>query len=327
MRIAIVGCGAVGGYLAGRAVEAGHEVIVVGRGRTAAVVAKDGLGLSDSAGGERSVHACCVVDETSSVGVVELILLCVKAWQVREVLTQLAPLVGPCTRVVTVQNGLEASQLVAQRFGALHVMPGALMMVVEQARPGHFKRLGGYADLEVGPLVEPSEAGAARINEEVVSVLRSLGLRVSVSHDIQRSLWRKLVFAAAVSGVPALWGVSASAARRLSHVDLAVRAAIGEGVEVARSVGVSFTGREVQRLLYDYQGLPDGMMSSMQRDILLGGPSELLWQNGEIVRRGLLNSIETPVHQRVLDKLLKLEGSQVTVASVLQERAIEESAW
>ncbi|AMU23233.1 hypothetical protein A3N95_22170 [Mycobacteroides abscessus] len=121
--------------------------------------------------------------------------------------------------------------------------------------------------------------------------------------------------------------MSASAARRLSHVDLAVRAAIGEGVEVARSVGVSFTGREVQRLLYDYQGLPDGMMSSMQRDILLGGPSELLWQNGEIVRRGLLNSIETPVHQRVLDKLLKLEGSQVTVASVLQERAIEESAW
>ena len=83
MRIAVVGVGAVGGYFGGRLAEAGHDVVFVARGRTLDRLRTQGLQV-ESGYGDFSIASPQAVADPSEADPVDLILLAVKAPQVRE---------------------------------------------------------------------------------------------------------------------------------------------------------------------------------------------------------------------------------------------------
>lgn len=300
MRIAIVGCGGVGGYLAGLAVEAGHEVATLCRGQTARALTRHGLRLIDT-NGERSVPVD-VFEEISAIPRTDLILLCVKAWQVADFAPRLASLMTERTLVVTVQNGIEASALVAETVGERHVLAGALMVIAEQVVPGVFRRMGDLMGLELGPIGPALTVDQPEV-QQAAAMLGGLGIRVSLSADARRLLWRKLVFASAISGVPTMYGVTAGDATDDPEVDAAVRSAIREGVAVAAAEGIVFSETEIADLICDYEQLPTGMTSSMQGDIQAGRPSELSSLNGMVMRKGLRHGVPTAMHNKVFREL------------------------
>lgn len=300
MRIAVIGCGGVGGYLAGMAAEAGHDVAVLCRGETAQAIARHGLRVIDVVG-TRSVPVE-VFENIADMPQAELVLLCVKAWQVPELALQLDSLMTERTMVVTVQNGIETSELVASRLGESRVLAGALMIIAEQVAPGVFRRTGHLMDLELGPM----GGGLGGKKPHVLAAVTALtdsGIRITLSANARRLLWRKLIFASAISGVPTMYGIAAGDATAVPEVDAKVRAAIREGVAVAQAEGIAFTKTEIEDLIYDYEQLPAGMTSSMQCDIRAGRPSELSSQNGTVVQRGLRHGIPTPVHNKVVAEL------------------------
>ncbi|MBN7438718.1 2-dehydropantoate 2-reductase [Mycobacteroides abscessus subsp. abscessus] len=300
MHIAVIGCGSIGGYLAGLAAQAGHDVTVLGRGRTAQVVAKNGLQLRDSSGQRQiSVTVLDISDQKVVSLSTELVLLCVKTWQVPELIPQLSALVCEDTLVTTLQNGIGTSELVAAAVGDRHVLAGTLMIMAEQLGPGTFLRRGELLDLELGPIcVRPHPKV-----QSAVAALASTGLHVKLVHDARHSLWRKLIFAAAVSGVPAMCGIPAGDATASPQVDDRIRAAIREGLAVAAAEGVTFSAAQVDQLIHDYVQLPPGMTSSMHRDIRSGRLNELSAQNGAIVEMGRRHGIPTPTHSAVVSSL------------------------
>ena len=113
MRIAVFGTGGVGGYFGGRLAQAGEEVIFIARGQHLQALQTHGLKV-ESVKGDFVVHPVQATATPDEVGVVDVVLVGVKAWQVPEAAQAIGPLIGPETMVVPLQNGVDApAQLVA----------------------------------------------------------------------------------------------------------------------------------------------------------------------------------------------------------------------
>jgi 2-dehydropantoate 2-reductase len=106
MKIAIVGAGAIGGFLGARLALAGEEVTCIARGPNLAAIQANGLKLIEEDGTERHAPTVKGAQKMADAGVQDVVLLTLKAHQVKDVLPDMRALFGPDTVVVTMQNGI-----------------------------------------------------------------------------------------------------------------------------------------------------------------------------------------------------------------------------
>src|SRR5688572_21419233 len=107
MRIVVFGAGGVGGYFGGRLAQAGEEVIFIARGQHLQTMREEGLRV-DSLYGDFVIKPVQVMDDPAAVSEVDVVLVAVKTWQVKEAAGAIRPMIGPQTMVVPLQNGVEA---------------------------------------------------------------------------------------------------------------------------------------------------------------------------------------------------------------------------
>ena len=117
MRIAVFGTGGVGGYFGGRLAQAGEEVVFIARGAHLQAMRDHGLRL-ESIAGDCTIAPVQATDTPAEAGVVDVVLIGVKAWQIPETARALQPLLGPDTCIVPLQNGLEAAAQLADVLGS-----------------------------------------------------------------------------------------------------------------------------------------------------------------------------------------------------------------
>ena len=136
MKIAIFGSGGVGGYFGGRLAAAGEDVTFLARGAHLTAMQQDGLHIT-SPHGDVHLPKVQATDRPQAIGPVDVVLFTVKLYDVDAAAATLAPLIGPDTVVITLQNGVDAMDMVAKHVGADHVAGGAAYIVVvdRQARP------------------------------------------------------------------------------------------------------------------------------------------------------------------------------------------------
>ena len=119
MRVAVVGAGALGSYHAALLARAGHDVTLLARAAHLPALRATGVVLRSGVHGDVAV-AVPATDRPEEIGPVDLVLVCVKTYDLDAAAAQLAPLLGPETAVLPLQNGVEATERLAQRRG-----PGA----------------------------------------------------------------------------------------------------------------------------------------------------------------------------------------------------------
>jgi 2-dehydropantoate 2-reductase len=107
MKIAVFGTGAVGGYFGGRLAQSGEEVIFIARGKHLQAMRDNGLKI-DSINGDFIVQPVQATDNPEEVGIVDMVLVGVKAWQISDAAVAMKSMVGPQTLVLPLQNGVEA---------------------------------------------------------------------------------------------------------------------------------------------------------------------------------------------------------------------------
>ncbi|HSQ84091.1 MAG TPA: 2-dehydropantoate 2-reductase N-terminal domain-containing protein, partial [Desulfobacterales bacterium] len=117
MRIVIFGTGGVGGYFGGRLAQAGMDVTFIARGKHLEAIKKNGLRVN-SIKGDFSISRAIATDDPAAVGEVDVILCCVKSWQVSEAAMAMRPMIGPNSVVVPIQNGIEAPDILSEVLGA-----------------------------------------------------------------------------------------------------------------------------------------------------------------------------------------------------------------
>ena len=112
MRVAVMAAGAVGGYFGGRMAATGHDVAFIARGAHGDAIGRDGLRI-ESALGDLHLKNVNVSDDPKQVGPVEVVLFAVKLWDTETAGEQTRALVGPNTRVITLQNGVDSVERLA----------------------------------------------------------------------------------------------------------------------------------------------------------------------------------------------------------------------
>ena len=144
MKIAIFGSGGVGGYFGAKLAAAGEDVTFLARGAHLKAMQDGGLHV-ESPQGSFHLPKVQATDRPQAVGPVDVVLFTVKMYDVDASAATLKPLIGADTVVITLQNGVEATDMVGAHVGADHVAGGAAYIVVVVDQPGHLRHTTGQS--------------------------------------------------------------------------------------------------------------------------------------------------------------------------------------
>lgn len=302
MRIAVLGTGGVGGYFGGRLAQAGEEVVFIARGEHLETMLRDGLRV-DSIRGDFHLKPVQAVEDPGQAGVVDMVLVAVKAWQVPEIAEAMRPMLKEGTGVVFLGNGVDALAQLTRILGEQHVLGGMSRISSLIAGPGHIRHVGIVPFVAFGELDGSSSVRVERLRE----AFEGAGVEVSVPDDIQAVMWEKFVFIAAVSGIGGVMRQPIGVIRRVPEARQMLRGALGEVARLAEARRINLPDDLVSNTIDFIDGMAPSVTPSMQRDIMEGRPSELDSQNGAVVRMGLESGVPTPIHTFLYHSLLPQE--------------------
>jgi 2-dehydropantoate 2-reductase len=302
MKIGIMGSGGLGGYYGGMLARAGHEVTFVARGSHLEALRTHGLRVK-SVHGDFELDEVHATDSPAEAGIVELILFCTKAPQTEAAAQAALPMVGPDTLLVSLQNGVESAERIGAVVGQDHVLGGATWISSAIEAPGVIRQVSQFRHIVIGEL----EGGITPRAEAMARVLGDSGAAVEVSDAIQRVIWTKFVFIAAMSGVGALTRLPIGAYRSVPETREMLVTLMREVVAVAGASGVDLEADVIAGALGVVDNAAPYIKPSMQRDVELGRPSELESMIGVIGRKGHAQGVATPVADVVYAALLPVE--------------------
>jgi 2-dehydropantoate 2-reductase len=303
MRIAIFGAGGVGGYFGGRLAQAGESVVFIARGEHLKAIRAEGLQV-ESVAGDFRVRPVEATDDCSSVGQVDAVLVCVKAWQVREAALAMLPMLGPRAFVVPLGNGVEAVAELGGVVGNERVLGGLCRILSYVVAPGRIRHASMDPRIEFG---EGDGHRSERVGALRAAFERARGVSAYTPEDINVAVWEKFLFIAPFSGLGAVTRMPAGVIRGVSETRELLMTAMQEVWDLARARRIAVGEEAVTRTLRFVDGLPQDATASMQRDILEGRPSELEYQNGAVVRLGREAGVPVKVNEFIYRCLLPSE--------------------
>ena len=302
MRIAVIGAGGVGGYFGAKLAHAGHDVAFVARGAHLAAMRASGLRVTSAAGDIVLPHVAAT-DDPSTLAPADVVMFCVKLWDVERTAAQIVPLVAHGGAVVPFQNGVDSPEILTRALGAEHVLGGVAYIAASIGAPGVIAHVGSMARLRVGAFEGAVPASRERVlaskARAFVDACKAAGVDAQLAPDIRRALWEKFVFLNALSGVTCLARQPVGGIRGDPELRAVFEAAMAEGVAVARNRGVDlgddFAGGQMRFL----DGLPEDMRSSMLNDLVAGHRLEAPWLCGRVAELAAQAGIDAPVNATI----------------------------
>jgi 2-dehydropantoate 2-reductase len=137
MRIAVMGAGAMGGYIGGRLALAGRDVTFIARGEHLRAIREKDLQVHGP-DGAFTVEGALATDDPAEIGPVDLVLFCVKSYDVPQAARMAQPMVGPETFIIPIQNGIDHVEVLGQALGEDKVLGGVSLISADKAAPGWF---------------------------------------------------------------------------------------------------------------------------------------------------------------------------------------------
>lgn len=299
MKIAVMGSGGVGGFYGGRLAHAGSDVSFIARGSHLAAMREQGLLIENEPQGNIHLPRVTVTDDPSTIGVVDLVLVAVKLWDTEDAARAIAPLVGPQTAVLSLQNGVIKDDILRKAFGEAAVMGGVTYLATNISRPGVIHQTGTMQRLLFG---EYDGRRSTRAEHLLEALLRA-GVQAEISDDVRRTLWEKYVFLVGLSGTTATMRSTIGPVRDNPQTRAFLADVMKETVAVGRAHGVNLPEDYAEQRLTFVDTLPAGMTSSMHHDLERGNRLEVAWLSGGVVQLGRVVGVPTPANRAVWDVL------------------------
>ena len=317
MKIGILGAGAIGCFLGGRLIAAGHDVVLVGR--LGEEIEASGLTLTDHGGGRVRLEPLQIryFAEPTVLARMEVILVTVKSPATQGAARPLTSILARPIPIVSFQNGVSNPARLRSVLSGFPVLPGMVPFNVARTGPGEFHN--GTS----GPLaIERS----ASLEEPIGAALRSAGFDVELEPSLSAKQWSKLLInlnnaVNALAGIPLHEQLRDRTYRRV--MAMAVREGLlameANGQEVAR------VGRMIPQLAPTILSLPDPVFllaaramvkvdrtarSSMMDDLERGRVTEIDYLNGEILRIVDQHGVPTPVNRKLVELVKQAERAR-----------------
>jgi 2-dehydropantoate 2-reductase len=291
MRIAVIGAGGVGGAFGAALAKGGSDVTFLARGAHLAAMRERGLKVLGPRG-DIHLEPTQTTDDPAAIGPVDVVLFCVKLWDVESAGAAIRPLIGKATAVIPLQNGIDASERLVPILGKDAVMGGVAQISATIAEPGVIRQTGTFMRLLFGELDgKPSARGAA-----FHAACQAAGFDSVNTDEIVVELWNKFVLLATNSSVVSLTRLPFGKLRDDPEVFGLFEKCIAEVAAVGRARGVKLAGDLEEKLLKATRGFPPEMMPSMAVDLLRGNKLELPWLAGKVVALGRELKVPTPTY-------------------------------
>src|ERR1700687_2582103 len=307
MKIAIIGAGAIGGYVGVKLALAGEDVTFVVRGANLDAIRKNGMKLVMSDGSEQVASHVKATNDYAAAGAQDMVILAMKAHQVEAVANDVPKLFAADTVVVTMQNGIpywyfhhhggelagslvrsvDPSGLIGRRIPAERVIGCVVYPAAELIAPGVIKHIEGER-LPLGDLDGSHSARVTRISECFIRA----GFKAPVLDDVRSEIWLKL------------WGNLTfnpiSALSRSTLVDICqfpptrelARAMMTEADQVAHKLGIS-SRIPLEKRIAGAEKVGHHKTSMLQ-DVEAGRSPEIDALVGSVAELGRLTATPTP---------------------------------
>jgi 2-dehydropantoate 2-reductase len=293
MRHAVLGAGGVGGLVGGALAQIGHSVTLLVRPERRRYYPQLLTVESKTLGTfEVPVRVNDQLDEPFDV-----LWITVKATTLEAALRTFPMQESGSGVLVPLLNGVDHVARLRERYGPERVLPGTIRVEAEQLEPGLVRQLSPFANVEVAP----SLATLTRA-EELCRELRTAGLSCEVQDDEVTMLWGKLCFLAPFALATTASGSTLGAVRS----DAGWRARLEETVKEACAVGLAEGAKFApEPILAALEGAPDGLRSSMQKDVAAGRVPELDAIAGPVLRGGNKHGIDVSATQALVDHIVR----------------------
>jgi 2-dehydropantoate 2-reductase len=307
MKIAIIGAGAIGGYLGAKLSIAGEQVTFIARNRNLEAINARGFRLILEDGREEHAPAVRAVQRMAEAGPQDAVLLTVKAHQLRDVLPEMRALFGPHTAVVTMINGVpwwyfhrlagpyegralqsvDPDGAIAATIAPERIVGSVVYPASELVEPGVVRVVEGNRF----SLGEPSGERTERV-EQLSQALMRAGFKAPVSRDIRSELWVKLWGNLSFNPISALTHATLAEICGFAPTRALAAAMMREAQAVAEKLGVRFKITLEQRIAG--AEAVGAHKTSMLQDVEHGRALELAALVGSVIELGRITDTPTP---------------------------------
>ena len=323
MKIAIIGVGAIGGYLGTRLAHAGNEVTFIARGANLDALRTRGIRLIMGDGSELAVPHAAATDDYGAAGPQDVVVLAMKAHQVEAVAPLVPKLFGPDTLVVPMQNGipywyfhrhpgeLEGTQvksvdpngIIERHIPCGRVIGCVVYPAAELISPGVIKHIEGNRF----PVGEPDGSSSDRVNRLARCFVEG-GLQAPVLDDIRGEVWLKLWGNLTFNPISALSRATLAGICQYPLSRTLARAMMTEAQSVANKLDVTFRVPLEKRIAGAER--VGHHKTSMLQDVEAGRTLEIDALLGSVVELARLTDTPTP-HLDTVHALTKLLGKSL----------------
>jgi 2-dehydropantoate 2-reductase len=288
VKIIVYGAGAVGAFFGGMLARCQQDVQFVARGPQLEAVQMRGIRIESSILGRLHVPPQRAAPAAADLDKADLILLCVKAHQTSAILDDVAEAIRDTTIIVPLQNGVESDEVLAARFGG-RVATAVVYVGATLEQPGVVSHVApGAIILGARFGFDPARLPAIR------DVLATSGQRVTISRDILRDRWYKLIWNAGFNTVSAV--ANKTPAQILAEPELRqlVIGVMREVVAVANAQGITLCEGDISKQIAWTNGAT-AITTSMLVDRARGRSMEVDALIGVVVRKGREFGVPTPL--------------------------------
>ena len=306
-RILVLGIGGVGGYLGGLLAkyssDANTEVIFFCRGGNLNAIKNNGLILKKD-DGEIQARPFLVTNDATKTGRIDLLLCCVKGFDLEESLKPLINYITNKTIVIPFLNGIDAYERIKHFIPDSRIWKGCIYLVSRLISPGVVRQTGPINQIFFG-----SDKESDSTHQYIENIFRSASLNASYSDSIQIKLWEKFYFISAMATITSFFNSSIGEIQKDPAKSQLIMNLLLELQLVTTASEISLSPGLVENTFLKIMTLAPETTSSMLNDFQNGNKTELEEITGYVVHKGNALNVTVPTYEMMYRNLLNRMNS------------------
>ena len=301
-KIAVIGIGGVGGYVAGMLAKAYPHVTMVARGARGESIRENGLVLHSDYKGEIVAKPERVVP-VREMGQQDYIFICVKNYSLEDVCENIRDMVTDDTVIIPVMNGVDPGEKIRSLIGRGTVVDSLIYTVAFANADFSISQQDTFTWLCIG--IKNADQGQQEKVAQVAEILKGADIDYKDDGDIEVEIWRKYILNCAFNVMTAFYDNTIGELRRDPVKAQQYETLVWEAASVGRAKGVALTDEHIQEVIHKFRHVhADNATSSLQRDFqICKKQTELETFSGYIVQEAKRLGVSFPLSEEMYQGL------------------------
>ncbi len=302
MKYLVIGAGGAGGVLGAALAEKGYEVTLIARGNHLEAIREKGLVIHQLWDETEKIILVPACTEEEYQDRADVIFVCVKGYSISDIIPFLKRVSTTETVIVPILNIYTTGETLRNALPDRYILDGCIYVSANIEEPGKILKHSKILRVIFGTAKGQEERPVLRCLEQE---LNDAGIRGILSGNIRRDALRKFCYVSPIGAAGLYYNASAGDFQKEGPERELYIGMMKEIEALAAGMGCAFDTDVISANLDIVAHQPPEATTSMQRDVLKGGPSEIQGLVFDVPETGAKHQVEMPLYQKVADELRK----------------------